>query len=145
MAVEGCTGWRYVVEEITAAGFEAHLAEPADTQGAHNPGSRRNPGSSITGGVAGETTRYHAPITRRTSFTFVPPTLHVRQTCRASHHADGLLQRGQDRDDDGAAATSSLISWLGDGLTHVARDTAVTQEVENRCEMLRTSERGNPC
>src|ERR671918_2741700 len=34
MAVEGCTGWRYVVEEITAAGFEAHLAEPADTQAA---------------------------------------------------------------------------------------------------------------
>jgi hypothetical protein len=34
MAVEGCTGWRYVVEEITAAGFEAHLAEPADIQAA---------------------------------------------------------------------------------------------------------------
>ena len=34
MAVEGCTGWRYVVEEITAAGFEAHVAEPADTQAA---------------------------------------------------------------------------------------------------------------
>jgi transposase len=34
MAVEGCTGWRYVVEEITAAGFEAHLAEPAETQAA---------------------------------------------------------------------------------------------------------------
>jgi transposase len=33
-AVEGCTGWRYVTEEITAAGFEAHLAEPADTQAA---------------------------------------------------------------------------------------------------------------
>jgi transposase len=32
LAVEGCTGWRYVVEEIAAAGFEAHLAEPADTQ-----------------------------------------------------------------------------------------------------------------
>jgi transposase len=32
--VEGCTGWRYVVEEIEAAGFEAHLAEPADTQAA---------------------------------------------------------------------------------------------------------------
>jgi transposase len=32
MAVEGCTGWRYVVEEIVAAGFEAHVAEPADTQ-----------------------------------------------------------------------------------------------------------------
>jgi transposase len=34
MAVEGCTGWRYVVEEIAAAGFEAHVAEPADTQAA---------------------------------------------------------------------------------------------------------------
>jgi transposase len=34
LAVEGCTGWRYVVEEIHAAGFEAHLAEPADTQAA---------------------------------------------------------------------------------------------------------------
>jgi transposase len=34
MAVEGCTGWRYVVEEITAAGFDPHLAEPADTQAA---------------------------------------------------------------------------------------------------------------
>lgn len=33
-AVEGCTGWRYVVEEVLAAGFEAHLAEPADTQAA---------------------------------------------------------------------------------------------------------------
>ena len=34
MAVEGCTGWRYVAEEIEAAGFEAHVAEPADTQAA---------------------------------------------------------------------------------------------------------------
>jgi transposase len=31
LAVEGCTGWRFVVEEITAAGYVAHLAEPADT------------------------------------------------------------------------------------------------------------------
>jgi transposase len=30
-AVEGCTGWRYVTEELAAAGVEAHLAEPADT------------------------------------------------------------------------------------------------------------------
>ena len=34
VAVEGCTGWRYVVEEIEAAGFVAHVAEPADTQAA---------------------------------------------------------------------------------------------------------------
>ena len=30
-AVEGCTGWRYVTEELAAAGATAHLAEPADT------------------------------------------------------------------------------------------------------------------
>src|SRR6266542_544398 len=30
-AVEGCTGWRFVVEELRRAGVEAHLAEPADT------------------------------------------------------------------------------------------------------------------
>jgi transposase len=30
-AVEGCTGWRFVVEELGRGGIEAHLAEPADT------------------------------------------------------------------------------------------------------------------
>jgi transposase len=30
-AVEGCTGWRFVVEELRRVGIEAHLAEPADT------------------------------------------------------------------------------------------------------------------
>jgi Transposase len=30
-AVEGCAGWRYVAEELAAAGATAHLAEPADT------------------------------------------------------------------------------------------------------------------
>jgi transposase len=30
-AVEGCGGWRYVTEELAAAGIGAHLGEPADT------------------------------------------------------------------------------------------------------------------
>jgi transposase len=30
-AVEGCAGWRYVAEELAAAGGAAHLGEPADT------------------------------------------------------------------------------------------------------------------
>ena len=30
-AVGACTGWRFVVEELTAEGFAAYLAEPADT------------------------------------------------------------------------------------------------------------------
>src|SRR3954464_3647817 len=33
-AVEACTGWRFVVEELRRAGSEAHLAEPADTAAA---------------------------------------------------------------------------------------------------------------
>ena len=34
LAVEGCTGWRFVVEEIERAGVRPHLAEPADTSAA---------------------------------------------------------------------------------------------------------------
>jgi transposase len=30
-ALEGCTGWRFVAEELARAGIEVHLAEPADT------------------------------------------------------------------------------------------------------------------
>jgi hypothetical protein len=30
-ALEGCTGWRYVAEELAAAGITPHLAEPAGT------------------------------------------------------------------------------------------------------------------
>ena len=33
-AVEGCTGWRFVVEELARAGVQPHLAEPADTASA---------------------------------------------------------------------------------------------------------------
>jgi Transposase len=39
-AVEGCTGWRYVVEELQRAGIAAHLAEPADTSAARGPKRR---------------------------------------------------------------------------------------------------------
>ncbi len=33
-AVEACTDWRYVAEELQRAGIQAHLAEPADTAAA---------------------------------------------------------------------------------------------------------------
>jgi hypothetical protein len=44
-AVEGCTGWRFVVEELQRAGMEAHLAEPADTSAARGP-KRPSPSTS---------------------------------------------------------------------------------------------------
>jgi transposase len=37
LAVEGCTGWRYVAEELARAGVAAHLAEPADTAALRGP------------------------------------------------------------------------------------------------------------
>ncbi|HEV7790991.1 MAG TPA: hypothetical protein VGP05_18440 [Pseudonocardia sp.] len=40
VAVEACTGWRFVVEELQRAGVEAHLAEPADTAAARGPKRR---------------------------------------------------------------------------------------------------------
>jgi hypothetical protein len=39
-AVEACTGWRFVVEELQRAGIEPHLAEPADTAAARGPKRR---------------------------------------------------------------------------------------------------------
>jgi transposase len=39
-AMEGCTGWRFVVEELQRAGVEAHLAEPADTAAKRGPKKR---------------------------------------------------------------------------------------------------------
>ena len=33
-AMEGCTGWRYVAEELAAAAIAAHVGQPADTAAA---------------------------------------------------------------------------------------------------------------
>jgi transposase len=39
-AMEGCTGWRYVAEEMRTAGVQPHLAEPADTSALRGPKRR---------------------------------------------------------------------------------------------------------
>jgi transposase len=39
-ALEGCTGWRYVVEELVRAGVTAHVAEPAETAALRGKKSR---------------------------------------------------------------------------------------------------------
>jgi transposase len=39
-ALEGCTGWRYVVEELAAAGVGVHLGDPAETAAARGPKKR---------------------------------------------------------------------------------------------------------
>ena len=40
LAVEGCTGWRFVVEELQRGGIEPHVAEPAETSHARGPKMR---------------------------------------------------------------------------------------------------------
>src|SRR6266536_6051257 len=42
-AFEGTTGWRFVAEEVTGAGFGAHLAEPADTRALRGPSGAPRP------------------------------------------------------------------------------------------------------
>ena len=39
-ALEGCTGWRYVVEELATAGVVAHLGDPAEIAGLRGPKKR---------------------------------------------------------------------------------------------------------
>jgi transposase len=39
-ALEGCTGWRYVVEELAAAGVVAHVGDPAEIAGLRGPKKR---------------------------------------------------------------------------------------------------------
>jgi transposase len=39
-AMEGCTGWRYVAGELTAAGLTPHVGEPAETAAARGPKKR---------------------------------------------------------------------------------------------------------
>ena len=39
-AMEGCTGWRYVSGELTAAGLTPHVGEPAETAAARGPKKR---------------------------------------------------------------------------------------------------------
>jgi len=40
LAMEACTGWRYVAEELAAAGAIAHLGEPAETAALRGPKRR---------------------------------------------------------------------------------------------------------
>lgn len=39
-AFEGCTGWRFVAEELCRAGVEPHMADPAETAGLRGPKKR---------------------------------------------------------------------------------------------------------
>ena len=69
-AVEGCAGWRYVAEELAAAGIAAHLAEPARSSAcsARSCSSSRAPGRSGAASAPGSASRPPARRRRRGAF-----------------------------------------------------------------------------
>ena len=52
-ALEGCTGWRYIAEELAAAGVAADVAEPADTAFARGAASGTRRPAGPTRGTCG--------------------------------------------------------------------------------------------
>ena len=52
-AMEGCTGWRYVAEELAAAGITPHVGEPADTAAlrGRKRHAKTDPLTELPGGV----------------------------------------------------------------------------------------------
>jgi hypothetical protein len=83
-AVEGCTGCRYVTEELAAAGITAHLAEPADTAFAR--GRKRHAKTDLPAPAAGGSGSW-CPVERERS----PPRL------RPGDHAVGTGRTGGGR------------------------------------------------
>lgn len=87
LAIEGCTGWRFVAEEIAAAGFEAFVAEPAEVQALRGPKRRA------------KTDRSDARLLRtlleqgRLPLSWVPPTVVLEWRERVRLYLTLLNQR----------------------------------------------------
>ena len=88
-ALEGCTGWRYVVEELAAAGVGVHLGDPAETATLRGPKKRA------------KTDRADARLLRtlllegRFPESWIPPAhvLEIRTPGPVVLHADGRAAR----------------------------------------------------
>jgi transposase len=68
-AVEGCTGWRFIVEELEEAGFEVHLADPAATADARGPKRRAKTDRTDTRQLRQQLVEGRLPE------SWIPPTL----------------------------------------------------------------------
>ena len=148
-AVEGCTGWRYVAEELAAAGVAAHVGEPADTAAAR--GRKRH-------ATTGKTDSAHLRLLLaegRLPQCWVPPAqiLEYRallETChdlRREHTAwvqrihAVLFHQGAPALGEGALRTEQGLAAL-----QVATAVDMLAAIEARMEVLRTQPggRGGP-
>ena len=87
-ALEGCTGWRYVTEELAAAGVIPHLAEPADTAALR--GRKRHAKTDKTDSLA----RAGAPGRRGPAGVLDPAGPRAGSTGRGRLYKDLLDERG---------------------------------------------------
>ena len=148
-AVEGCTGWRYVAEELAAAGVAAHVGEPADTAAAR--GRKRHATTGKT-----DSARLRRLLAEgRLPQCWVPPAqiLEYRallETChdlRREHTAwvqrihAVLFHQGAPALGEGALRTEQGLAAL-----QVATAVDMLAAIEARMEVLRTQPggRGGP-
>ena len=154
-ALEGCTGWRYVAEELAAAGVAAHVAEPADTAFAR--GRKRHAKTGKTGSRHLRMLLAEGPLPE----CWIPPShilecralLETYHDLRAEHTAwvqrihavffhqgapalgDGALRTGRDLQALRAAAACYLSpAWAG---PQVATALDMLAALEARLDVLR--------
>ena len=152
-AVEGCTGWRYVAEELAAAGIAAHVGEPAGTATAR--GRKRHAKTDKTdSGTCGRCWPRagcrNAGSRRRRSWnagrcwrptTICAASTPPRRSCAVFFHqgapalGEGVLRTGQGL----AALREAAAAHLSPaGQLQVATALEVLAAIEARMEMLRT-------
>ena len=156
-AMEGCTGWRYVAEELAAAGVAAHVGEPAVTAAAR--GRKRHAKTDKTDSAhlrrcwpragcrsAGSRRRRSWSAGRcwrptTTCAASTPP----RRSCAVFFHqgapalGEGALRTGQGLAALRAAAAAHLSPA---GQLQVATALDMLAATEARMEVLRTQLRG---
>jgi transposase len=122
-ALEGCTGWRYVAEELSAAGCAAHVAEPADTAAARGGKSMPRPTRPTPGTCgscwprAGSRSAGSRPVTSWNAgrcwscITICGPSTRRRRSCAVFFHQGApQLSAGALRTEQGTAAVRAAAA-----------------------------------
>jgi len=152
-AVEGCTGWRYVAEELAAAGVTVHLAEPAGTAFAR--GRKRHAKTDKTGSrhlrmllAAGRLPECWIPPGHILEARALLELYHDLRTGHTAwvqrihavlfHHGAPALGEGTLRTGQGVAALQAAAAHLSPaGQLQVATALEVLEALETRLHLLR--------
>lgn len=138
LACEGCTGWRFVVEEIERAGFRAHLAEPADTAALR--GKKRR---AKTDGTDSRLMR-EALVQGRLPESWIPPThvLEIRARVRLYKTLIDMRRQWEQRihavlfHHGVAAVEQSLVKVRDEVLVHPGLTPAAREQIAVAYRMI---------